>query len=123
MSTNLRRSWTVEHWGAAVVAPSAGAASAPVAATTAAAATSSSVLPQVASLTKSLPSAGIPGEERYSAGRSGDDPATSVVDPLGRLHVVENVYVLTAQCSCPRAGFNPTLTIMALALRTARGIH
>jgi gluconate 2-dehydrogenase alpha chain len=123
MSTNLRRSWTVEHWGAAVGAPSAGAASAPVAATTAAAAASSSVLPQVASLTKSLPSARIPDEERYSAGRSGDDPATSVVDPLGRLHEVENVYVADGSVFVSSGGFNPTLTIMALALRTARGIH
>jgi choline dehydrogenase-like flavoprotein len=54
--------------------------------------------------------------------RMGTDPETSVCDPEGRLHEVENLYVADASTFPTFPGFNPTLTIMANALRIARGI-
>ncbi len=54
--------------------------------------------------------------------RMGDDPEHSVVDAHGRLHELDNVYVGDASVFASSGGFNPTLTLMALALRMARGI-
>jgi choline dehydrogenase-like flavoprotein len=51
--------------------------------------------------------------------RMGDDPSTSVVDRDCRVHGVENLYVAGSSVF-PTAGYaNPTLTILALALRLA----
>ena len=52
--------------------------------------------------------------------RMGDDPTTSVVDPFGRVHDLDNVYVADGSVFVSSGGFNPTVTIMALALRMAR---
>lgn len=52
--------------------------------------------------------------------RMGADPATSVVDPEGRLWEVDNVLVVDSSVFPTSAGYNPTLTIMAMAARTAR---
>jgi choline dehydrogenase-like flavoprotein len=47
------------------------------------------------------------------------DPAQGVVDPDGKVHGMENVFV-TGSSILPSAGFaNPALTIVALALRLA----
>ncbi|SNR63519.1 Choline dehydrogenase [Haloechinothrix alba] len=54
--------------------------------------------------------------------RMGEDPATSVCDASGRMHELDNVYVADASTFPTFPGFNPTLTIMANALRIARGI-
>lgn len=54
--------------------------------------------------------------------RMGDDPRNSVTDRNGRLHEVPNVVLADASVFVSSAGFNPTLTIMALALRAARNI-
>lgn len=54
--------------------------------------------------------------------RMGDDPATSVVDTYGRLHGCANVVVADGSVFVSSGGFNPTLTIMALALRAAEQI-
>ena len=54
--------------------------------------------------------------------RMGADPRTSVVDAHGRLHELDNVHVADASVFASSGGFNPTLTIMALALRTARHV-
>jgi choline dehydrogenase-like flavoprotein len=54
--------------------------------------------------------------------RMGEDPGTSVTDASGRLHEVDNVYVADASTFPTFPGFNPTLTIMANALRVCRGI-
>ncbi|MFP5219643.1 MAG: GMC family oxidoreductase [Actinomycetes bacterium] len=54
--------------------------------------------------------------------RMGTDPATSVCAADGRLHDVENVYVADASSFPTFPGFNPTLTIMANALRMARAL-
>jgi choline dehydrogenase-like flavoprotein len=51
--------------------------------------------------------------------RMGDDPRTSVVDSSGRLHDVENVLCADSSVFTTSAGYNPTLTLCALAHRTA----
>jgi choline dehydrogenase-like flavoprotein len=49
--------------------------------------------------------------------RMGTDPSTSVVDPNCRVHGIENLYVAGSSVF-PASGYaNPTLTIVALALR------
>lgn len=49
--------------------------------------------------------------------RMSEDPRDGVVDPDGRVHELENLYV-TGGSLFPSAGYaNPTLTIVALALR------
>lgn len=54
--------------------------------------------------------------------RMGKVAEASVCDAQGRLHEVENVYVADASTFPTFPGVNPTLTIMANALRIARGI-
>lgn len=51
--------------------------------------------------------------------RMGADPATSVCDPWGRLHQVQNVWIADGSTWPTSAGFNPVLTQQALAYRTA----
>ena len=54
--------------------------------------------------------------------RMGSDPATSVVDPRGRFWDVDNLYAADGSVFPTSSGYNPTLTIMAVALRIAHGI-
>jgi choline dehydrogenase-like flavoprotein len=54
--------------------------------------------------------------------RMGDDPRSSVTDAFGRLHDLPNVIVADGSVFTSSGGFNPTLTIMALALRAARSL-
>lgn len=49
--------------------------------------------------------------------RMGSDPTTSVVDPWCRVHDVDNLFVVDASVHVTNGGFNPALTIMALAFR------
>ncbi|ABD12715.1 hypothetical protein CcI156_15050 [Frankia sp. CcI156] len=51
--------------------------------------------------------------------RMGEDPATSVTGPDGRLHDADNVFVADGGLLPFPGGVNPTLTIQALALRVA----
>ena len=51
--------------------------------------------------------------------RMGTDPATSVVDPWGKTHDVDNLYVVDGSVFVTAGGVNPTNTICALALRFA----
>ena len=51
--------------------------------------------------------------------RMGTDPATSVVDPCGRVHGLENVVVADSSVFVTAAGYGPTLTLVALAARAA----
>ncbi|MEU8119530.1 GMC family oxidoreductase [Spirillospora sp. NPDC049024] len=54
--------------------------------------------------------------------RAGDDPATSVVDRDGRMHDHENVYVVDGGYFPYPGGVNPTLTILANAVRISHRI-
>jgi choline dehydrogenase-like flavoprotein len=51
--------------------------------------------------------------------RMGDDPASSVVDRWCRAHEVSNLYVADSSVFVTSAGLNPSLTIVANALRMA----
>ena len=50
----------------------------------------------------------------------GDDPASSVVDRYGFSHEVPNLGILGASTFPTAGGHNPTLTLQALAWRTAQ---
>lgn len=50
---------------------------------------------------------------------AGDDPATSVVDAVGRVHGMENLYVVDGSVLPRSSRVNPALTIYAWALRVA----
>jgi choline dehydrogenase-like flavoprotein len=52
----------------------------------------------------------------------GDEPRTSVVDRWCRVHGHDNLYVADGSVHVTNGGFNPVLTIMALAFRTAEQI-
>ena len=54
--------------------------------------------------------------------RFGTDPDITVCNPDGQLHEVENVHVIDGSLFPTFPGFNPTLTILASALRIARRI-
>lgn len=55
--------------------------------------------------------------------RMGDDPESSVVSPLGKVHEVANLFVADASVLVGQgAGDAPSLTIQALALRTAENM-
>ena len=62
------------------------------------------------------------GQHQAGTCRMGDDTATSVVDPWCRIHNHDNVYVADGSVHVTNGGFNPVLTIMALAWRTAEHI-
>ena len=49
----------------------------------------------------------------------GTDPATSVTDPYGRVHGHDNLWVMDGSVHVSNGGFNPVLTILALAYRSA----
>jgi choline dehydrogenase-like flavoprotein len=55
--------------------------------------------------------------------RMGDDPKTSVADPSGRAHDHLNLFFAGSGLFPTFGTANPTLTIAALALRTAGAIH
>ncbi len=61
-------------------------------------------------------------ESRHVMGtvRMGADPATSVVDPFARVHQLDNVVVADSSVFVTSSGYGPTLTLAALAARTAR---
>ncbi len=52
--------------------------------------------------------------------RMGDDPSANVVDAFGRSHDVENLWISDNSTFPAALAANPALTIMALALRSAR---
>lgn len=51
--------------------------------------------------------------------RMGTDASSSVVDPLGRCHELDNLYISDHSTFPSAMSVNPALTIMALSLRTA----
>jgi choline dehydrogenase-like flavoprotein len=54
--------------------------------------------------------------------RMGEDPASSVVDPWGKTHDIDNLYVVDGSVFVTSGGVNPTNTICSLALRFADGL-
>jgi choline dehydrogenase-like flavoprotein len=59
------------------------------------------------------------GQHQAGTCRLGRDPRTSVTDPWGRVHAHDNLFVIDASLHVTNGGFNPFLTIMALAFRSA----
>jgi len=63
----------------------------------------------------------LPGREvsgsQHQAGtcRMGDDPKTSVTNKYGQTHEIDNLFVADGSLHVTNGGFNPVLTIMALA--------
>jgi len=54
--------------------------------------------------------------------RMGKDPRSSVTDEWGRVHSHDNLFVVDGSLHVTNGGFNPVLTIMALAYRSAEYI-
>ena len=54
--------------------------------------------------------------------RMGSDPKSSVTDEWGRVHNHDNLFVVDGSLHVTNGGFNPVLTIMALAFRSAEYI-
>ena len=65
-----------------------------------------------------------PSQSRHVMGtlRMGSDPATSVCDAFGKFHDVDNLYSMDGGVFVTSSGYNPTLTIITLALRAAANI-
>jgi choline dehydrogenase-like flavoprotein len=63
-----------------------------------------------------LPGKGLSGGQ-HQAGtcRMGNDPKTSVVDRYCRVHDVANLFVVDCSVHVSNGGFNPVLTLMAIA--------
>jgi choline dehydrogenase-like flavoprotein len=62
------------------------------------------------------------GQHQAGTCRMGEDARVSVVDPLCRVHGHDNLYIADGSVHVTNGGFNPVLTIMALAFRTAEQI-
>ncbi len=71
-------------------------------------------------VSESVPS-GFASHEAGTA-RMGNDPRASVVNPFCQAHEVKNLFLVDGSCFTTFPEKNPTLTIMALAVRTARYI-
>jgi gluconate 2-dehydrogenase alpha chain len=65
---------------------------------------------------------GVGSSHDYGGCRMGTDPSTSVCDGFGRVHETPNLYVLGGATFNSCAGQNPTVTIAAMAWRTAEQI-
>ncbi len=78
---------------------------------------------QVLSVPLTIQEGGIPNS-RHILGtlRMGTDPDRSVTDPWGRFHDLENLYCADGGVFVTSTGYNPTLTIQALAARQAHHI-
>jgi choline dehydrogenase-like flavoprotein len=62
------------------------------------------------------------GQHQAGTVRMGDDPATSAADRWCRLHGHDNLYIGDGSVHVTNGPFNPFLTIMAVAYRTAEHI-
>jgi choline dehydrogenase-like flavoprotein len=54
--------------------------------------------------------------------RMGTEPAASVCDTFGKFHDVDNLYCMDGGVFVTSSGYNPTLTIITLALRAAGNV-
>ena len=63
----------------------------------------------------------VPPQSRHVLGglRMGTDPTQSVCDPSGKFHDVDNLYCADGGVFVTSSGYNPALTIIAMAMRTA----
>jgi len=69
------------------------------------------------------PTRGIPRSRHVMGGlRMGSSPADSVCDSFGRLHDFDNLYCMDGGAMPTSSGYNPTLTLITLALRAAANI-
>jgi choline dehydrogenase-like flavoprotein len=59
------------------------------------------------------------GQHQAGTCRMGKDPKTSAVNEWGQVHEVDNVFVADGSVHVTNGGFNPVLTIMAIAYRTS----
>jgi len=55
----------------------------------------------------------------YGTCRMGNDPKTSVVNGFCQSHDIANLFICDASVFVTTGGANPTLTVMAIAARTA----
>jgi choline dehydrogenase-like flavoprotein len=62
------------------------------------------------------------GQHQAGTCRMGTDPARSVCDPTATLHDCPNVVLADSSVHVTNGGINPTLTIMALAWRSAEAL-
>lgn len=62
------------------------------------------------------------GQHQAGTLRMGNDPLTSVTDPLGRVHGYDNLWVSDGSVHVTNGGVNPVLTILALAFRAAENL-
>ncbi|MFC2091009.1 GMC family oxidoreductase [Bacteroidota bacterium] len=67
---------------------------------------------------------GGPSGHQHQCGtlRMGDDPQTSVVNKYGQVHDIDNLFVADGSILVTGGGFNPVLTIMALAYHVSDNI-
>ena len=65
---------------------------------------------------------GAPGAHHEGGTRMGSDPSTSVVNRYGQTWDIPNLFVVGSSTFPTMSGFNPTLTIQALAYMTADAI-
>jgi len=63
----------------------------------------------------------VPPQSRHVLGglRMGTDPTQSVCDPSGKFHDLDNLYCADSGVFVTSSGYNPALTIIAMAMRTA----
>jgi len=59
------------------------------------------------------------GQHQAGTCRMGNDPKTSVTNSYGQIHDAANVLVVDGSLNVTNGGFNPALTIMALAYRAS----
>jgi gluconate 2-dehydrogenase alpha chain len=67
-------------------------------------------------------SPGVPGAHHEGGTRMGNDPKTSVVNRYGQTWDIPNLFLIGSSTFPSMSGFNPTLTIQALAYMSADAI-
>jgi choline dehydrogenase-like flavoprotein len=63
------------------------------------------------------------GQHQAGTCRMADDAKTSVVNPNCQAHDVDNLFVVDGSVHVTNGGFNPVLTIMAIAYRASEFIN
>ncbi|MFN8052746.1 MAG: GMC family oxidoreductase [Acidimicrobiales bacterium] len=78
-------------------------------------------VPQLPSARFPVAASDVPSTRHIMGGlRMGDDPLVSVTDDVGRFHTLDGLYVTDGSLFPTSGAHNPTLTIMATALRNTR---